>query len=241
MKRYNYTITELLTVIAIIAILAAISIPAVGYARRRARTTSCISNQGQTMKTLLNTMSDTNNFLYSGTATGAPGSNGVAAAKASWTRYLAEKNYIKNMDALRCPEIDYETDGKTFTADSVKEAYGVVVASDAADGKFDFRGTKLFRKSDKTEVAPGVLAIGACATKEDGKTATELLNLGSGVGDGKPTGVHNNAQVNMFFFDGHAESFNQNTFNENKYYPDQTSKTDGKAVAIGSVWQESAK
>ena len=240
MKRYNYTITELLTVIAIIAILAGIAIPSVGYARRRARTTACISNQGQTMKTLLNSMSDTRNFLYSGTATGAPAAGGVATAKASWTRFLAEKNYIKNMDALRCPEIDYGTDGQTFTADSIKEAYGVVVASDAADGKFDFRGTKLFRKSDKTEVAPGVLAIGACATS-NGKAATELLNLGSGVGDGKPTGVHHNSMVNMFFFDGHAESADKNTFKEHKYYPNQTSKTEGNAVAIGDVWQDSKR
>ncbi|MBE6362954.1 MAG: hypothetical protein E7054_04795 [Lentisphaerae bacterium] len=240
MKRHSYTITELLTVIAIIAILAAIAIPSVGYARRRARTANCISNQGQTMKTIINAMANHKNFLYSGTATGAPAENGLATEKASWSRFLAEKNYIKSMDGLRCPEMDHQTDGKTLTAASIKEAYGVVVASDAANGKFDFRGTKLFRKSDKTEIAPSALAIGGCATA-DGKTPTELLNLGSGVGNGKPTGVHNNNMVNMFFFDGHAESFDKNTFNENKYYPSQTSATDGVAVAIGSVWQDAVK
>ena len=141
--------------------------------------------------------------------------------------------------------MDYTTDGKTFTADSIKEAYGVVVASDAADGKFDFRGTKLFRKSDKTEIAPSVLAIGACATTDGKRTgATELLDLGAGIKDkkgnpiGKPTGIHSNNMVNMFFFDGHAESLDRNTFKENKYYPNQT---DGKAVAIGNVWQDAVK
>ena len=240
MKRHSYTITELLIVIAIIAMLAGIAIPSIGYARKRARTSACISNQGQTMKVILNAVANHKNFLYSGTATGAPKTDGTATGKASWTRFLAEKNYIKSMDGLRCSEMDYTTDGKTFTAASIKEAYGVVVASDAADGKFDFRGTKLFRKSDKTEIAPSVLAIGACATT-DGKTPTELLNLGSGVGDGKPTGIHSNNMVNMFFFDGHAESFDRNSFKENKYYPNQTSATAGEAVAIGNVWQDAVK
>ena len=240
MRRHSYTITELLTVIAIIAILAAIAIPSVGYARKRARTTACISNQGQTMKIILNAMSNHKNFLYSGTATGAPNTDGTATEKASWTRFLAEKNYIKSMDGLRCTEMDYKTDGKTFTADSIKDAYGVVVASDAAVGKFDFRGTKLFRKSDKTEIAPSALAIGGCATADD-KTPTELLDLGSGLGNGKLTGVHNNDMVNMFFFDGHSESADKNTYKENKYYPSQTSATDGGAVAIGNVWQDAVK
>ena len=230
MKRYDYTITELLTVIAIIAILAAIAIPSVGYARKRARTTACISNQGQTMKTIISAMSNHNNFLYSGTATGAPNTNGTVTEKASWTRFLAEKNYIKSMDGLRCSEMDYSTDGKTFTAASIKEAFGVVVASDEAKGKFDFRGTKLFMyKKDEVEIAPSALSIGGCATT-DGKTPTELLNLGSGVGDGKPTGIHSNDMVNMFFFDGHAESADKNTFKENKYYPYQN---DNRAIKVG--------
>ena len=82
MKRHSYTITELLTVIAIIAILAAIAIPSVNYARKRARRTACISNQGQTMKLILNAMSNHKNFLYSGDTFAALTTDGTATAKA---------------------------------------------------------------------------------------------------------------------------------------------------------------
>ena len=242
MRRHSYTITELLTVIAIIAILAAIAIPSVGYARKRARTTACISNQGQTMKTILNSMADTNNRLYSGTGLGAVKNDGTLTSNAAWSQYLADKGYIKNTEALRCPDISgYTTDEKVFSAKSTEDVYGVVVAKENS-GKFDFRGTKLFRKSDKTEIAPSVLAIGACATT-DGKTPYALLNLGENIEkvDGKPTGVHSNDSVNMFFYDGHAENFNENTYKENKYFPQQTSETAGNAVAIGSVWQKAVK
>ena len=246
MKRYNYTITELLTVIAIIAILAAIAIPSVGYARRRARTSACISNQGQTLKTILNSLADTNNRLYSGSIFDYPGEyeddEKTKPKEWGWTVALAEKGYIKNMDSLRCPDIrSYTTDGKTIDENSIDEAYGLVVAS-GNGGKFDFRGSKLFTKADKTQIAPSILAMGGCATS-DGKKRQALLDLGEGNKkvEGKPTGVHHNDSVNMFFYDGHAENLNENNYKENKYFPKQTSKTAGEAVAVGSVWLDAKK
>ena len=237
MRRRSYTITELLTVIAIIAILAAIAIPSVGYARKRARRTACISNQGQTMKTILNAMSNHKNFLYSGSVTGAPATNGVATAKASWSRFLAEKNYIKNMDSLRCPDMDYETDGKTLDEKSIKEAYGVVVADDTVNGRFDFRGTKLLTLDDtnKTQVAPGVLVIGGCATK-DKKPIEQLNPVASGT-YGNFTDMHSNF-TNVFYYDGHAESVSKDELCSGRYYPSATS-TALNAVAITNdniVW-----
>ena len=245
MKRYNYTITELLTVIAIIAILAAIAIPSVGYARKRARTTACISNQGQTMKTILNAISSQNNIFYSGKDFSALNTNGTIHTDAPWTQALVEKGYIKSMEGFRCPEFYYSADDKVLDADSIKQAYGVVVAG-SNNGKFDFRGTKLFMygtSNPQTEIAPSALAIGGCATT-DGKntSATALLKLGaSEEGDGKLTGTHNNDMANVFFYDGHAESVDKNNYNVNKYYPKQTSATAGEAVAIGNVWQDVVK
>ena len=241
MKRYSYTITELLTVIAIIAILAGIAVPAAGYARRRARTTACVSNQGQTMKTILNSMSDTNNRLYSGSSFGAPNTNGTVSNNAGWTVFLAEKGYIKSMEALRCPDIrSYTSDEKVISADSVKEAYGVVVAG-GNDGKFDFRGTRLFTTSDKNQVAPSVLGIGGCATS-DGREVAASINFASASG-GRATGIHHNNMTNLFFFDGHAESFDKNNFDTNKYYPVQgTTKATTMAEKFASgAWLDAVK
>lgn len=243
MKRHSYTITELLTVIAIIAILAAIAIPSVNYARKRARRTACISNQGQTMKLILNAMSNHKNFLYSGDTFAALTTNGTATAKAPWTQFLAEKNYIKSMEALRCPEFQYEYDEKVIDKDSIQEAYGVVYTANN-NGKFDFRGTKLFMyeksATEKVQIAPSTMVIGGCSTT-NGQKVSALLDL-SGSSKGNITGAHGNDTGNMFFYDGHAESVAMADFAANKYYPSQTDATSGKALAVDSgAWKDSAK
>ena len=239
MKRYNYTITELLTVIAIIAILAAIAIPSVGYARRRARTSACISNQGQTMKTILNSLADTNNRLYSGSEFDTVSTNGTVTQNAGWTVFLAEKGYIKNMDSLRCPDIrTYATDGKVINSGSVKEAYGVVVAG-GNGGKFDFRGSKLFTKADKTQIAPSILAIGGCATT-NGSDVAAAINFASSSG-GRATGLHHNDMTNLFFYDGHAESVAKADFAANKYYPSQGDSAAQAVNVSGNAWLDAKK
>lgn len=235
MKRYNYTITELLTVIAIIAILAGIAIPAVGYARRRARTSACISNQGQTMKTLINAMTDTNNRLYSGTDFSSLPTNGTVSNDAGWTVFLAAKGYIKSMEALRCPDIrSYNTSEKEMTAASAAEAYGLVFTTNN-NGKFDFRGTRLFMHGNN-QVAPSVLTIGGCATG-DGSVVNPKLNLASAsvANTGRATKVHHNNMTNLFFFDGHAETLDAASYHLNKYYPNQTGNTTGEALEVNSA------
>lgn len=241
MRRHNYTITELLVVIAIITILAAIAVPSVGYARRRARTATCTSNQGQTMKILLDAMASNNNRIYSGSAFSNPKTDGTVTSDAGWTVYLAEKGFIKNMDAIRCPEIrTYETDGKKFDANSVKEAYGLVVAS-GNDGKFDFRGTRLFTTSAKEQIAPSALALGGCSTA-DGKSAAASINFASS-GGGNLTGIHHNDTANVFFFDGHSENVDKNSFAPGKFYPVQgnnASSTHADAVS-SNAWRLAVK
>ena len=62
-KRSNFTIIELLTVIAIIAILAGLLMPAIQGAREKAKTAACLSNQTQTVKFIKDYMAANDDFL----------------------------------------------------------------------------------------------------------------------------------------------------------------------------------
>ena len=245
MKKHNFTLTEMLTVIAIIGVLAAIVLPSLNSARRRARSTNCLSNQGQTMKIILDSINQSNGVFYSGVKNAAPKTDGTVTDDGTWVMYLAEKNRISDLAGLRCTAINYTTSATELTANSVKEVYGVVATANRK-GKFDFRGTKLLRdnSTDKKSISTNALAMGACSTKKENSTfvANSILSL-SGAASGNfsnPSATHGDYETNMFFYDGHAEAVEEKAIAENKYYPVQGSNntaSDTYAAKIStSAW-----
>lgn len=237
MKKHPFTLTELLTVIAIIAVLAGIATPVLVIARQRGQRTSCMSNQGQTMKLLLTAKDKAGDMLHSGN--GSPSVNAAVASGDMWSAYLFKKDYIQSLGVVRCPTLMYTTPDKTVDNTSITQAYGVVF-TDKNDGKFDFRGTKLLRYTDgsnKYNIGANALMIGACATTNAQWAATNLLFNNTSV-TGKVAPVHRKT-ANFFFYDGHVESVVRSV--DGVYYPAQTSATEGKAVkftASDSNWQK---
>ena len=237
MRKHRFTLTELLTVIAIIAILAGIATPVLVIARQRGQRTNCMSNQGQTIKLLLTAKDKAGDMLYSGNVT--PSVDAAVASKEMWSSYLFKKGYLQNLGVIRCPSLDYSTNEKMIDNTSIKVAYGVVF-TDKNTGKFDFRGTKLMKYtngSNTDAIGGNALMIGACATVNAQWRATNLLFNDTSV-SGKIAGIHRDT-ANIFFYDGHVESVKRNA--EGIYYPAQTSETGGKAVkytASDSNWQK---
>ena len=244
MKKSSFTLVEMLVVVGIIAILAGLIMPAVGLARTSARTSACISNQGQTMKIVAQAMNDNKQFLVSGTSFDAtsPGSS------TGWTRYLygdggasstepiyGKKSYIQNLTAFRCPGFQYANKqdlGALSASDretQLQLAYGMMFRSSAQTGftfaGFDFRGTRFLRYvngSNSYEVSPGSLALGGCTSTTSAPYDTPVARLfdGGASWTGKFVKIHGD-KTNVFFLDGHADSLDAGTF-VSKYYPNAT-------------------
>ena len=206
MNKRAFTLIEMLVVIGIIAILAGLILPALAHARATASRTACLSNQGQTMKTVKLAMDDNDSYLVSGDMFDAVPAEGVYSI--GWTRYLygdgslyidpltgtmkGKKGYIQNMSAYRCPvfRYDYNTDigaikNSSDIKTALKRAYGMMFHT-AAEGSssfygFDLRGTQYLTAVNSTtgttyQISPNSLALGGCAVYDD-KPHTKTLAL----------------------------------------------------------------
>ncbi len=97
--RRAFTLIELLIVIAIISILAAILFPVFGRARENARRTSCLSNQKQLGLAFMQYFQDYDERF--------PLLGKGGAAETSW--FFTVQPYIKSIQLMRCPSDDAAT------------------------------------------------------------------------------------------------------------------------------------
>ncbi len=207
-SRYNFTLTELLAVIAIIAILAGILLPVVNNARAAAKKADCLNNQLQTARFITMAKNANNDIFVSG-----------VDDDTLWGVNLFEKKFIQDSKPVRCPSMEY-TSSKGDTAAKIKaelkETYGAVFRKEG----FDFRGTKfLTTKSGSLRVSPNSLILGGCSTSSADPAKARArammpLTANAGTGEGSPYRIHQN-ETNFFFLDGHAATLSENAAKEN--------------------------
>ena len=117
--RFNFTLIELLIVIAIIAILASMLLPALNKSRDKARAIQCTSNIKQSATGMTMYANDYNNlvqiYLYTG------------AVEYRWNRRLYESKYITNRNIFVCPTAE----PRKYTSDSY--TYGAIMSIPAKD------------------------------------------------------------------------------------------------------------
>ena len=223
MKRYNFTINEMLAVIAIIMVLAGLLFPTLSLARARAKATSCAGNQGQISKILLDAMSRTKDKLTSG----ASGDN-------LWTTALYDRNILTSLDYARCPAFEYTKNNITeedARKDAMKEAYGVVIAT---DGKLNF-ASKKNRIVDGNEISPNKMLLGGCAADKWGEDATATAALDFSTN--KLIAIHR-GEVNVFFLDGSVMSMDKDAFTTNSIYYPQADNSKAVKVTNSMVHKE---
>ncbi|MBR7121240.1 MAG: prepilin-type N-terminal cleavage/methylation domain-containing protein, partial [Lentisphaeria bacterium] len=91
MKRNNFTLPEMLTVIAVIVILAGILIPVLINARNRARSTDCAARQGQIGKIFAAALDKRDHKLISGTS-----------GNKLWSKALLDAGLLPSLEVARC-------------------------------------------------------------------------------------------------------------------------------------------
>jgi len=142
-RKWAFTLVELLVVIAVIALLAAILFPVFSRARERARQSSCASNLKQLGLGIMQYIQDNDEQPPVGLADGYPGYGFTSGCKSfaglGWGTQVYP--YIKNLEIFACPDdptvpvagstlVSYAINGLNMTQSCTTDApdYAIPVA-----------------------------------------------------------------------------------------------------------------
>lgn len=207
----NFTLVELLIVIAIISILSAMLLPALNQAREKARGIQCLSNQRQCIASMNVYASDHNGImLYVDQKT--------ANEAVFWSDYCID-NKVLPREAMTCPSLGYSKYSKQSTyslyanvSDPTLEQYFTTISYSPFTGSYSLGGNKHYFLNLNRVLRPsqGMFTF-------DGAWQTNNYWIQSIQGSARISGdttpkVHfrHHAKVQASYWDGHAARSGRN-------------------------------
>jgi len=238
LKKAGFTLIELLVVVAIIAILAALLLPALNAAREKAYAAQCMSNLKQLGTTMRIYWNDNDDYLL------ASWWGDVGVSRPSYPEMLYNENYVKNQEALRCPKFGtkamdrraycYPSRGSMgegyYTGTSGGSGLFLFVFDYPANGNWPNKmATTRYRAKDVRR--PERLIFSMCGTlagntnignyqytfSSVGSNGTSYYSPGSYYGRAPAVPTHRGG-TNFLFYDGHVEFLTTDQCKDTNYW-----------------------